>query len=120
MVDRVEHQLHAGRNAQLVEDPKQILLDRVFAQHQRAGDLAIAQTLGDECNNLFLPRGEKILSSMIHHPQSRPARDSFEHVIELLSIGPDLSAGHAVNTFAQQAQVGFVGAENSPRRSERR
>ena len=99
VIDRVEDKLYSRRNAEFIEDPKQILLYRVLAQLKRLGDLAIAQTVGHEKDHLLLARGKKFFATMIEDAQGWLARDAFEDIVHLLGIGPDLAAGHAVNTF---------------------
>jgi len=55
--DGIQNQLDARRDAQLVEDMKQVVSDRVLAQTKLAGYLSILQALGQETNNVFFSLG---------------------------------------------------------------
>jgi hypothetical protein len=57
MVDGIEHQFDPGRDAQLVKDAEQVLLNGVLAEVKFAGGVAVAETIGDEGDNLLLARG---------------------------------------------------------------
>ena len=64
MVDGVEHELDPGGDAQLVENPKQVLL--VMACSLRSSSRAVSrllEALGDKGDNLLLAWGEKLLSA---------------------------------------------------------
>ena len=59
LADRIQHSLHAARYAKLVEDAKEVVLDRVLAQLQRRGQLAIAQAIRQQVQNLLLALAEQ-------------------------------------------------------------
>ena len=54
MVHCVQNQFHAGGDAEPLEDTEQIFLDRVFAETQLDGNLAISQTFRYQRDDLFL------------------------------------------------------------------
>jgi hypothetical protein len=47
ILQTIKDQLDARRDAELVEDAKQVIAHRMFAQAQVAGDLAVGQPFGD-------------------------------------------------------------------------
>jgi len=69
MVDCVQHEFHPRRNAQLVEDPEQVFLDRMLAELEFHGDLSIGQALGNQSDNLLLARSEKLIPVRVEHTQ---------------------------------------------------
>ena len=58
-MNSVEDKFDTRRNAQLFKDSKKIFLDRVLAEVELGGDLAIAETFGDERDHLLLARGQQ-------------------------------------------------------------
>src|SRR5580700_7048148 len=54
VIDGVEDEFDAGRNAELVEDAEKVLLDGVLAQAEFAGGFAIAEAFCDESDDLLL------------------------------------------------------------------
>jgi len=75
VVDSIENQFHAVGNSQLVENPEQVLLDRVLAEAQFAGDVAVAQAFGHESDDLFLARGQKTTAAVIDNAEGRHLAD---------------------------------------------
>ena len=88
------------------KNPEKILFDGVLTQIEFAGDLAVAQTFGNERDDLFLARGEQVVSIRVEHPQRRHFRDEFHDVVELFGVGPDLSIRDPKQALTEQAQVG--------------
>ena len=62
MRDGVEHEFHPRRNSQLVENAKEIFFYGMLAELELGGDFAIAQALGDQCDDLFLASCELMVS----------------------------------------------------------
>src|SRR5258706_15849592 len=81
MRDGIEHQFHARRNPQLVEDAEQIFFDRVLAQSEFVGLLPIAAPVSDECDDLFFPWREQRLTAGIHDAQSVYVGQGFQNVM---------------------------------------
>src|ERR1700728_2531968 len=106
VVDRVQDEFNAGGDAELFEDAVEILLDCVFAKVEFAGNLAVAESFGDQGHDLLLARCEKVATGSIEHTKRRNFRNEVDDVVEVLGTGPDLSVGHAEQTFAEKAQVG--------------
>lgn len=113
VIDGVEGELDAGGDSQLFEDAEQIFLDGVLAEIELDGDLAIAESFGDEGDDLLFAGREQVAALRVEHAQRRDFRDEFENVIQLLSVGPDLSGGDAGDAFAEQAEIGVGEGEDS-------
>ena len=67
----VQDQLHAARNPDLVENPKQVLLDCVLAQAKLASHLAIGKAIGDERDYLLFARRQERPAVGIDDAQGR-------------------------------------------------
>jgi hypothetical protein len=119
IIDGVEHEFDAAGDAQLFENAKQIFLDGVLAEVEFGGDLTIAETFGDERDDLLFAGREQVGSSRVEHAQRRDLGDEIEDVVQLLGVGPDLSGGDAGDALAQQAEIGF-GDRKIPRTPERK
>src|SRR5688572_2845102 len=64
--------LRAAFRAKLVEEPAGVSLDGVLADEKLAGDLAVAQTLGDEFEDLEFTFGDAELSLLVFVDGERP------------------------------------------------
>src|SRR4051794_16237807 len=58
--DRVPRELDAVVHAELLEDVRPVPCDRLLADVQLVGDLVVGVRLGDELDDLELPRGERV------------------------------------------------------------
>ncbi len=67
MVHCVEDEFNSRRDAKLIEDPEQVLLDRMLTQSEFHGHLSIGQTLGDQSDNLLFARSEKMIPVRVEH-----------------------------------------------------
>jgi hypothetical protein len=115
VVDGVEDELHAGRNAQFVEDAEHVFLDGVLAEIQFAGNVAVAEALGDESDDLFFARGQEWVSTGVEHAKRWDFGDQVEQKSHLLGVGPNLASGDALDTAAEQAEMGIGNAEDAAR-----
>ncbi len=57
-VEGIEHNFHSAGNAQLIEDPEQIILNRVLGELQTPRNFAIGESLGDASHYVRLAGGE--------------------------------------------------------------
>src|SRR6185437_7238304 len=110
----VEHQLHAAGNAQLVEDAEQVILYRVLAEVELAGDLAVGEAFSDAGDHLLLALAEQAFALGIYDVERGDLAESLQHELELVIVGPDLSLVHAHDALAQHFE-GLRAAENSAR-----
>lgn len=85
----------------------------MLAEIQFAGNLAVAQSLGDECDNLFLAGSEQIISPGVEHSQRRNFRHEFDDVVELPGVSPNLPVGDPQQAFVKQTEVGVGDAEDA-------
>lgn len=113
MVDGIEHEFDAGRNAQLIEDTEQVFLYGVFAEVEFAGSVTVTEAFGNEGNNLFLARGKQLVASGVEHAQRRYFGDKVEQESHLLGVGPDLTIGDPLDAAAQKPEVRIRNAENT-------
>ena len=69
--------LGAGPDAELVEDIRRVIADRLFADRQLASDLRIPQTFGDQREYLAFPPGEpcegRIFAAQLRSPETKEA-----------------------------------------------
>ena len=63
VIDGVEDEFDAGGDAELFEDAEEIFLDGVLAEFEFAGDLAVAQSFGDQGDDLLLARGQQAVAA---------------------------------------------------------
>src|SRR4051812_23043377 len=63
--DRVPRQLDAVAHAELLEDVRAVRLDRLLADREDLGDLAVRVALRDELHDLLLARGERVLDERL-------------------------------------------------------
>src|SRR5579864_6113201 len=71
----VEDQFDAGGDAKLVEDMKQVVLDRMFAEIELVGDLAILQAIAQETHDIFLSFGQQFHSVGIYDAHGRKSAE---------------------------------------------
>ena len=101
MVDSVENEFDAGRDAQLIEDAEQVFFYGVLAKAQFPGGVAIAQAFGDEGDHLFLARGKHLPAAGIKNPQRRHTGDQVDQESHLFCVGPDLAVGDPLDAPAK-------------------
>ena len=65
----IQHQLNSGRDAELVKDAEQILLDSVLAEIEFARRIAIAEPFSNQSDDLFFPGGKEHPAVGVHYPQ---------------------------------------------------
>src|SRR5258706_9513722 len=94
IVDGVEDEFDAGGDSELLEDAEEIFLDSVLAEVEFAGNLAVAETFGDEGHDLFLAGSEETGPAGVEHSQRRNFRDQVHQIVELFGVGPDLPSGY--------------------------
>jgi hypothetical protein len=63
LVHGIQNQFDPGRNAELLENAKQVLLDRVFAESQFLSNLTIGKSFRHQRYYLLLARCDKSLRS---------------------------------------------------------
>src|SRR5258708_23099579 len=114
MRDSIEDEFYTRRNPKLVENAQQIFLDGMLAQPQFIGNLAIAEPIRHQRDDLFFAWRHQRLAAGIHHTQCVHLGQSFEHVVHLLAIYPDLPSGNTVDALAEHAKRRMVEKKNSP------
>ena len=100
----VEDELDAAGDSDFVEDAEQVFLDGVLAEAEFGCDLAIAEAVGDEGDDLLLAWGEKRAAAGVYDAQGGHFRERVHNVVHLLVVDPDLSLKNRVDTFAQHAE----------------
>lgn len=75
MIEGVEDEFHAGRDAEFFEDPEEIFLYRVLAKSQFLSDFAIGKSLGDQGNDLFFAGCHQDLAVGVDDTQRRNLRN---------------------------------------------
>ncbi len=73
----------------------------MFAETEFAGDSAVGQAVGYEGNDLFFARRQQRSSLGVDDAQRSNLGESVEHVVQLLIVDPDFSAGNALDAFAE-------------------
>src|SRR5258705_3941028 len=101
----VEDELDARRDAEFFKDPEEVLLDGVFAERQFPGDLAIGESLGHEGDDLLLARSDQNVTVRVHNPEGWNLRNQIDEEIDLLGGGPNLAAVHNLNALAERAEL---------------
>src|SRR5690606_9858595 len=63
--DRLEHGAGAVAGVELVEDRRDVILDRAFGEEHRTGDLAVGVAAGEQPQYRDLPRGEAFARGVV-------------------------------------------------------
>jgi hypothetical protein len=100
-IDGVQDQFDATGEAELIEDPEEIILYRMLAKSKALGYLAIRQTLGQQGNDLFLALRQDLHSLGINDAKRRNISESFQGVLEFVTGCPNLPAMNTTNGLAQ-------------------
>jgi hypothetical protein len=98
---RHEDQFDARRNAQLIENMKQVVRDRVFAKIEFVGDLAILQAIAQEAYDIFLSFGQQLHSACIRCAHGCKNAEGFQYMGQFAAFCPDLSRVDAFYTPAE-------------------
>ena len=99
----IQNEFDPAGNSQLVENPEQVVLDRVLGQLQALSNLAIGQSLRHAADHIRFSCGKQPAIYVEAAGEGRLG-ESFEHVFQFHTAGPNLPAVHAPNTFGQQAE----------------
>src|SRR4030042_1258768 len=67
-LDRDRHGLRALRDAELLEDARDVVLHRAAGDPELAGDLRVRRALHDERQHLLLPRSELLAREALREP----------------------------------------------------
>src|SRR5450755_1022072 len=106
-------QLGATGDAQLVENPKKVVLDRVWAELQSDRNFTVRHATGDVLNDLAFSGGKQFDAFVISRADERRIGQSFQGMIEIDAAGPDLPLMNAANAFAEALQSLFF-RKNTP------
>lgn len=104
MTERIQHQFHPARYAQLIENTEQVFLDGVLAEAELTRRLAIAQAVRDQGHHLLFPRSQQSNPPRIYHVQRGHLAQRFDQVLQLFAVGPYLSLVHILDALAQQSK----------------
>ena len=106
MMDGVEGEFEAVRNAQLVEDVVQMIFNRLFTDEKLFADLFIAITLGHELHDLLLAVAQQrlIAPGAVVGTLGEGLHDLGGHAV----IEPDFAAIDAVNALDQEIAGGLL------------
>src|ERR1700730_7720529 len=97
----VESKFQPIRSAQFVENPKQIIADRMLGQAQLTRNVAVGQAFGHQSHQPFFPLRQQI-SPVGPFDGLRSARSqSLNDETLLIKVSPDLASGHGTNALAQ-------------------
>ena len=100
----VEREFYAGGDAQLIEDPKQIVPYRMLAEPELHCDLPIGKSVFDEVNDLLFSPGQQCFSRVAENLDRRIARELFQHLMQLGAVGPNLTGIDLLDTTAKGAE----------------
>jgi len=101
LAERVQHHLHPCGNTKPIEDSKDIVLDRVFAQFKAGGNLTIGEPFGDATHDVLLTLGKQDGAAGISETSRGGIGEGFQHVTHFNVIGPHLSAVYHANALPQ-------------------
>jgi hypothetical protein len=96
-VDGVEGKFEAVGGSELIEDAEEIIAHGVFAEVQRAGDVAVGEALGDEVYKFLLSLGEQAGALGVRNGRAGLIGERFDEVLELLVAGPNLTLMEAAS-----------------------
>jgi hypothetical protein len=115
VIDGVEDKLNPGRDAELVEDPEDVLLDGVFAEPKLQGNFLIGKSFGYERDYLLLARSEQAIALRVDNPQGWNLSYEVDEVVDLLRGGPYLAMVNHLDALAKGAKRGFGQAKQAAR-----
>jgi hypothetical protein len=91
-----------------------VVLDRVGAQAEARGNLAVREAFGHHAHNLLLPLGKQRGACGADYADWFPLPQGLDDPLELTAVSPDLPGMHAPNAFAQYLEP-FSRAEHTSR-----
>ena len=106
MVDRVEGEFQAIRDAEFVEDVVQVIFDGLLGDEKLLADFLVAETLGDELDDFFFAVGEqRLFAARAGLGRFRESLHDFGgHAI----IEPNFAGVNAVNALYEQVGGGLL------------
>src|SRR4029077_16523419 len=81
LFERVKRESDAGGNPEFLENPEEIILDRMFTQREPFGDLAVAVSFGDQNSDLLLALAQGTGSGQARHGGAM-LDQRFQHVVK--------------------------------------
>jgi hypothetical protein len=106
VVDRIQREFEAVRDAEFVEDVVQVVLDGLLGDEKFFADFLVAETLGDELDDfLFAVAEQGLFAARAGFAGLRKCFHDFGgHAI----VEPDFSGVHAMNTFDEKIGGGLL------------
>jgi hypothetical protein len=101
-IESIESQFQPIRSPYFVEDPKQIVTDRVLAQIELSGDVTIGQSFGHQLHNAIFSLCQRSWQSGISRLGEGALSHNFEQETQLLTASPNLPLVYNMNALAQQ------------------
>src|SRR5487761_1289910 len=82
LLEQVENQLDAARNAQLVVDPEEIVTHGMLAELQLMSNLLVRQSVGEQECDFLLPRSEYGSAGEVHGASRLGLFNRFEKIVK--------------------------------------
>jgi hypothetical protein len=108
----IEHNLNPAGNAELIENPKQVILDGMLGKSQAPCDLPIGQAFRHTANYMLFPLGKDRFTRRFDRSHRFRFTQSLDRISELRTICLDLALMNAMNALGETFR-GFRTRENS-------
>ena len=97
-LEQQKKQFKSGRDAEFVENPKQVVLNGVLAKLESVGDLLVALALRSALSDLKFPTGKQIDLTALDTLARRCVSESLEQKLRMVPAGPNLTPADMLDT----------------------
>jgi hypothetical protein len=97
-LEQQKKQFKSVRDAELVEDPKQVVFNGVLAKPELVGDLPVALALRSALSHLKFPMRKQIDLAALDAFARWSASESFEQKLRMVPAGPNLTPADMLDT----------------------
>ena len=87
----------------------------MFAQVEFGRNVAVAQAVRDQRDNLLFPGSQQFVPICAYHAKGGHLADRVEKIIQLLRCSPDFSTMHSLDAFTEQLKRGVAETKKSSR-----
>ena len=105
LADGVEDGLHAVGDTEFVKDAEEVVFDGMLAELERGGELAIAESVGEEVKDLLFALAEERVAEDVGDFEGARKGERTQEKVKLRGVGPDLTIGDTADAFKEQGNI---------------
>ena len=99
LVERVKNQLDAAGDSQLIEDPVQVVPDRVLGNFEPLGDFAVLHAIGHQADHIFLAARQQRRAIGTVELDGFNVRECVDQMFEVFVTRPNLPLVDRLDAF---------------------